>query len=188
MSMRRSGHDLDGIVDAALDLLDEFGLPDLSMRRLAGHLGVQPSALYWHVANKQSLLAAVADRIVEDAEPLTAAGAASRSPVADTAWALRAALLRRRDGAEVVVSTAALSLGSGALEARLRDAYEEEDSTDPAREATVLAQFLLGHAYLVQQRMQAASIGAYAADPAQVAESTRADFAAGLGALAPRVS
>ena len=178
--MRGTGHDLEGIVDAALELLDAFGLPDLSMRRLATHLGVQPSALYWHVENKQSLLAAVADRIVGEA--------ASATGVRETARALRDALLSRRDGAEVVVSTAALSLGSGALEARLRDAYEEEGSTDPAREATVLAQFLLGHAYLVQQRMQAASIGAYAADPAQVAESTRADFAAGLGALAPRVS
>ncbi|MGO1414103.1 MAG: TetR family transcriptional regulator [Microbacterium gubbeenense] len=182
MSMRGYGHDLEGIVDAALTLLDEYGLPDLSMRKLATHLGVQPSALYWHVANKQTLLAAVADRIVAGSGP-----AAAPAPVTETAWALRAALLRHRDGAEVVVSTAALSLGSGVLEGRLRAAYEAAGSPDPARDATVLAQFLLGHTYLVQQRMQAASIGAYDADPAQVAESTRADFAAGLRALAPGV-
>ena len=173
--MRGTGHDLEGIVDAALELLDAFGLPDLSMRRLATHLGVQPSALYWHVENKQSLLAAVADRIVGEAAPATG--------VRETARALRDALLSRRDGAEVVVSTAALSLGSDALEARIRSAYEAAGSADPARDATVLAQFLLGHTYLVQQRMQAAAIGAYDADPAAVAAATRADFEAGIDRL-----
>ncbi|GGD41102.1 TetR family transcriptional regulator [Microbacterium faecale] len=173
--MRGTGHDLEGIVDAALELLDAFGLPDLSMRRLATHLGVQPSALYWHVENKQSLLAAVADRIVSEAAPATG--------VRETARALRDALLNRRDGAEVVVSTAALSLGSDALEARIRSAYEAAGSADPARDATVLAQFVLGHTYLVQQRMQAAAIGAYDADPADVAAATRADFEAGIDRL-----
>jgi len=182
MGMRGSRHDLDGLVEAALQLLDEFGLPDLSMRRLATHLGVQPSALYWHVANKQTLLAAVADRIVAEA------AASSQESVTETAWGLREALLRHRDGAEVVISSAALSLGPGPLELRLRAAYEAQASTDPARDAAVTAQFLMGHAYLVQQRMQAAAIGAYDAVPAQVAESTRADFAAGLSALAPRGS
>ena len=166
--MRGTGHDLEGIVDAALELLDAFGLPDLSMRRLATHLGV-------HVENKQSLLAAVADRIVGEAAPATG--------VRETARALRDALLSRRDGAEVVVSTAALSLGSGALEARIRSAYEAAGSADPVRDATVLAQFVLGHTYLVQQRMQAAAIGAYDADPAAVAAATRADFEAGIDRL-----
>ena len=173
--MRGSGHSVDSIVDAALSLLDEIGLPDLSMRRVAGALGVQPSALYWHVENKQTLLAALADRIVGEA-----AGDVS---VPGTARALRAALLAHRDGAEVVVSTAALGLGSGSLEGRLRDAYETAGSADAARDATVLAQFLLGHCYLVQQRMQAAAIGAYDATPEEVTTSTEADFEAGLAAL-----
>ena len=173
--MRGSGQSLSSIVDATLALLDEFGLPDLSMRRVAGALGVQPSALYWHVENKQTLLAALSDRIVDAAPP--------GSGIAETAWSLRAALLAHRDGAEVVVSRTALGLGSGSLEHRLRDACASAGSEDPDRDATVLTQFLLGHCYLVQQRMQAAAIGAYDADPAQVAEATRADFAAGLAAL-----
>jgi AcrR family transcriptional regulator len=37
------------IVDAAMDILRNYGLGDLSMRRLARDLGVQPGALYWHV-------------------------------------------------------------------------------------------------------------------------------------------
>lgn len=173
--MRGTGHSLESIVDASLTLLDEVGLPDLSMRRVAGTLGVQPSALYWHVENKQTLLAALADRIVGEASPGTT--------VESTALALRTALLAHRDGAEIVVSTAALGLGSATLEQRIRDAYAAQGAADPARDASVLAQFLMGHCYLVQQRMQAAAIGAYDATPEQVAAATEADFAAGLAAL-----
>ena len=46
------------IVERAVLVLDQFGLADLSMRRLAAELGLQPSALYHHVASKQELLAA----------------------------------------------------------------------------------------------------------------------------------
>ena len=54
----------DDVVTAALDILDRQGLPDLTMRRVASALDVQASALYWHFPNKQTLLAALADRIV----------------------------------------------------------------------------------------------------------------------------
>lgn len=53
------------VVRRAITVLDEYGLESLTMRRLAAELGVQPSALYHHVPNKQTLLAAVADEILE---------------------------------------------------------------------------------------------------------------------------
>lgn len=173
--MAASGHDLDGIVDEALRQLDAYGLPDLTMRRLAAALGVRPSALYWHVANKQTLLAAVADRIVR--------GAAPAHDVAGTARAIRRAILDHRDGAEVVIGTAALALGDDPAHALLRDALSREGSADPDRAAAVLTQFLLGHVSLVQQRIQAAQIGAYAADPGEVDAAALADFDAGVRAL-----
>ncbi|MFC4947529.1 TetR family transcriptional regulator [Pseudonocardia sp. GCM10023141] len=83
------------IVDSAYTALCERGLSALSMRRLAQDLGVQPGALYYHVANKQEMLAAVATRILDEV-PLSATDA--RTAALD----LRAALLRVRDGAEVV--------------------------------------------------------------------------------------
>ena len=52
------------VVDHAIAVLDAYGLADLTMRRLGAELGVQPSALYHHFANKQALLAAVADEIL----------------------------------------------------------------------------------------------------------------------------
>jgi AcrR family transcriptional regulator len=53
----------DGIVDAALRLLDRDG-PRFSMRRLAEELGVGVGAVYWHVANKEQLLQLVFDRVI----------------------------------------------------------------------------------------------------------------------------
>ena len=49
----------------AVATLDRYGFADLSMRRLAASLGVQPGALYWHFANKQTLLLAVAEVILD---------------------------------------------------------------------------------------------------------------------------
>ena len=59
MQLRRAD-----VLDGALAILDEYGLADLTMRRLASSLGVQPGALYWHFPNKQTLLGALADRIL----------------------------------------------------------------------------------------------------------------------------
>lgn len=59
MSYRRQD-----VIERAVDVLDEVGLESLSMRRLGAELGVQPSALYHHVANKQTLLGLMADEIL----------------------------------------------------------------------------------------------------------------------------
>ena len=177
-------HGRDGIVNAALALLEEGGLPDLSMRRLAAALGVQPSALYWHFDNKQSLLAAVADRIVGAARPVPPSPDRA-AEVTAVATALRDALLARRDGAEIVLSTHALGLGSDAALRRLTAALagDAAPGDEHRRGAVVLLQFVLGHASLVQQRIQAARFGAYPGDEADVARATAADFEHGLRLL-----
>jgi len=57
------------VLQAAVDLADRFGLESLSMRRLAGELGVVPMALYKHVANKEELLDGMVDVIVGEIDP-----------------------------------------------------------------------------------------------------------------------
>ena len=49
------------ILATALRLIDEEGLPALSMRRLGQELGVEAMALYKHVSSKQALLDGVVD-------------------------------------------------------------------------------------------------------------------------------
>ena len=53
------------ILETALEILSAYGLGDLSMRRLAAELDVAPGALYYHVRNKQELLAQLAHRLLE---------------------------------------------------------------------------------------------------------------------------
>src|SRR5262245_46920976 len=99
------------VVEQALGVLDSYGLADLTMRRLGSELGVQPSALYHHFANKQLLLAAVADEIL-------ARGARADRPdawddrVVATCAGLRDAMLAYRDGAELVATAYSFGLGA----------------------------------------------------------------------------
>ena len=183
------------MAETALRILDDYGLPDLTMRRLAAALDVQPSALYWHFPNKQTLLADLADRIV--ARGAGAVGPDLATGPDATAWpdrlraesaALRDALLAYRDGAEVVASTYALGLGDSAAQHRLAAAAASGgfDAETSGRAATALLHFVLGHVSHEQQRMQFDSIGVLAtgeaADPLDVSDSAAA-FAFGVDLL-----
>lgn len=156
-------HDRESVVDAALRILDDWGLPELTMRRLAAALDVQPSALYHHFANKQTLLAAVADRIQQAARPAPDAAVGWYEATLREAVALRDALLAYRDGAEVVLSTRALGLGADTAHARLTAALARgHDAETAGLVATALLHLILGDASLAQQRLQADSLGAVA--------------------------
>lgn len=88
------------IVDTALGVLGEFGLADLSMRRLASELGVAPGALYYHVKNKQELLALLASRLLGLTQNPNTHNTAEA--VAEAADSLYRALIPMRESAEVV--------------------------------------------------------------------------------------
>jgi TetR/AcrR family transcriptional regulator, tetracycline repressor protein len=151
------------VVDTALRLLDQYGLADLSMRRLAAELEVQPSALYWHVPNKQTLLALVSDQIIGRAAPVEYLGDWKATTLAE-ATAIRNALMAFRDGAEVVSSTLALGLGADGALARIRGGIEQFcPHAEIARVTSESILFLvLGQVWHEQQRMQADSLGVVA--------------------------
>jgi AcrR family transcriptional regulator len=52
------------ILDAAFGLADEAGIGAVTMRRLAQRLGIEAMSLYHHVADKNALLDAMAQRLV----------------------------------------------------------------------------------------------------------------------------
>ncbi|GAA2083179.1 TetR family transcriptional regulator [Aeromicrobium tamlense] len=151
---------LDDVVSGALRVLDAYGLEFCSMRRVAGELGVQPSALYHHVPDKQTLLALMADRIVANVE-------VGDDP-AKAAHALREALLSTRDGADVVATASAFRLGDSRIETELAALT----SPDVAR---TLLLYVFGHTQATQMHRQAAQIGILAEDP-----DLDASFARGL--------
>jgi AcrR family transcriptional regulator len=54
------------IIDAAVVLIDEFGLRQLTMRRLGAHLGVEGMALYHYIPGRESLLDGIAETVIDD--------------------------------------------------------------------------------------------------------------------------
>lgn len=91
------------LIDAAVGVLSEFGLADLSMRRLARELDVQVGALYWHVKSKQELLVDVASKLLDSVpRPETPTPGLAPMAVAVLLRHLRNALITVPDSAEVV--------------------------------------------------------------------------------------
>lgn len=150
----------DDVVSAALRVLDAHGLENCSMRRVAAELGVQPSALYHHVPDKQTLLALMADEIVAD----VGLDAGVAGDPAALCGALRTAMLAVRDGADVVATAAAFRLGASRVEAELAALV----GADGAR---TLLLFTFGHTQSTQTHRQAAEFGALV-DPALAASAT----------------
>ncbi|MFF3641495.1 TetR/AcrR family transcriptional regulator [Streptomyces sp. NPDC002564] len=69
------------IIEAAVELLDASGERGLTFRALAERLATGPGAIYWHVANKDELLAAATDSVVAAALAVEPVG--DRAPQAE---------------------------------------------------------------------------------------------------------
>lgn len=175
------------IVERAVDILDQYGLADLSMRRIAGELGLQPSALYHHFASKQELLAAVADELLERGDRT-----GDRDGDQDGAWdeqvialshELRDAMLAYRDGAELIATVHAFGLGERRPADRIARAIDPAgvDDTFARAAAMTVLHFVFGHVSDEQTHLQAGSAGAIDADPLSRAGGD--SFALGLGLI-----
>ena len=63
------------IVEAAIDILDADGEGALTFRALTARLATGAGAIYWHVANKDELLAATTDDVIARVMTEVASGA-----------------------------------------------------------------------------------------------------------------
>jgi TetR/AcrR family transcriptional regulator, tetracycline repressor protein len=92
----------DEIVDAAVEIFQEGGLDAVSMRSVSTRLGVSPVPLYSRIGNRDALVDAIADRLLEDLAPPSNEG----EPWDDYAvrWSreLRARLRQARDSRLIV--------------------------------------------------------------------------------------
>lgn len=176
------------LVDAATAILDNFGIADLTMRRLARELSVSPGALYWHFDNKQQLLGAVADRILQPALGTGETRGEWRAQISSDCHRLRDALLSHTDGAELVSS----SLAAGQSEAmtmvveRLSAAAAASgvDATHAELAARTVVYYVLGFTVDEQSRLQWDAAGADLPESqSALAEDAGRRFAFGLGLL-----
>jgi AcrR family transcriptional regulator len=173
------------VVEAATTLLDNYGIADLTMRRLARDLNISPGALYWHFANKQQLLGAVADRILE---PVNDVSGDWRDRVAGIGGRLRDALLSHTDGAELVSASFAAGQSEvmATILARLTDAAADAgvDAEHAELAARTVVYYVLGFTADEQSRLQWDAAGAELPDGQSVlSEDPSARFAFGLRLL-----
>jgi TetR/AcrR family tetracycline transcriptional repressor len=98
------------VVDRAMQMADAEGLDTVTIRRLAQELGVTPMALYWHFSDKDSLLAAISERLWDEVAAHVAPDQPADPEAADAADAAGApgAVAGRDDWAELHTITAAL--------------------------------------------------------------------------------
>src|SRR5262245_23549209 len=92
------------VVRAALALLDEVGLDELTMRRLAGQLGIKAASLYRHVRSKDELLALLGDEISGEI-PFPRGTGTWQEQLTEIAWNVRRGLLAHRDAARVLANS-----------------------------------------------------------------------------------
>lgn len=173
------------VVEAATALLDDYGIADLTMRRLARELEVSPGALYWHFANKQELLGALADRILD---PVGEVDGGWRERISGICSALRDALLSHTDGAELVSASfaAGQSVAMTRILARLSDATSAAgvDAQHAGLAARTVLYYVLGFTVDEQSRLQWDAAGADLPGRQSVlTEDPTARFAFGLRLL-----
>lgn len=172
------------VLDEAIRTLDAYGFADLSMRKLAGALEVQPSALYWHFANKQSLLAAIAESMLGQV--------AAPDPRLDwdgqvRSWAhgLRAALSSHRDGAELVASVLSMRAeGVDPTRGLVAILHRAGLRAPDARAAAAgVLHFVMGHAVDEQGHAQMQAFGVASAGPGVALDDPDQRFTYGLELL-----
>jgi TetR/AcrR family transcriptional regulator, tetracycline repressor protein len=169
----------DDVLHAALELLDEVGLDDLTVRRLAERLGVTPGAMYRHFASKQALLDAMVEALAgpppgDRSDPPPGWEPALRA----LATGARAAMLSHRDGARLVAThgtpgPAAIAMFERYVGLLHGAGLSTEDAT---RAVDTVVCFVNGFTIEEQTRRPAAPTRHTRADRDQ-------DFAAGLGLI-----
>ncbi|MDR2896811.1 MAG: TetR family transcriptional regulator [Propionibacteriaceae bacterium] len=141
----------DLVLSTAIQILDRYGLSDLTMRRLASELHVAVSALYWHFPSKQSLLAALCDEILNQ---LPAPSPTRQSELVEWAVQLTQLLLSHPGGTEVVWSTISMQDWSVGIGQQLTDALQRLGlSSDTAPAASLgLMNLIFGQAFSIDQQ------------------------------------
>lgn len=187
------------MVAKATQLLDDYGIADLTMRRLARELNVSPGALYWHFADKQELLGAVADRILAGLDSADLADHSDHasvdapdapeipwpSRIRDIGTGLRNALLSTTDGAELVSAT--LASGKSAAMAAVLDrlttaaAVAGVTAEHAVLVARTIVHYVLGFTSDEQSRIQWDAAGALDEEQSVLGSGLDADPTARFG-------
>ncbi len=135
------------IVKAAIDLLDDDGLDGLNMRALGQRLGSAATAVYWHVASKEDLIALAVDQAWHEIE-LPDLTTGWRAAAAAMAGGLHAMLSRHLWLVQAFGSQVLYGPGKARHDDHLLAIYEAAGFTgaEADRAAATVFTFVLGNA------------------------------------------
>jgi TetR/AcrR family tetracycline transcriptional repressor len=180
------------IVEAGLITFAEQGYAGLSMRQVAERLGVHAGSLYYHVRNKEALLALLADRLAVRAYQAGEEALAELPTDAD--WAARveaqASALRRtlraHAGGPLLLASSPAMLSPGALSLMERLLATLRDGGMPEAESAVAADVLMSYVtgFVLQEQAEPEVTPPADADLAALATRFPLTFAAGSAAVA----
>lgn len=137
------------ILVAALRLIDERGLDELTMRALGAELGVEAMSIYKHVPSKGAVLDGVVELLLAELETERPSSSEWRAHLTDLARRFRAVslahpsafpLLRRRSLSAYVVGRA---MAEAALETMIAGGFTRDDAIAALR---TVVRFTLGFA------------------------------------------
>ena len=135
------------VLDATLRLAEERGLEGVSMRSVAGRLGVTPMALYRHVGDKQGLLDGLVERLLDEL-PLPEPGGPWEQRLLGLAGGLRSIARRHPDAFLMLLrrpaATPAALRRRDAVYAALQDAGVPAELVPRAER--LLSTFIIGFA------------------------------------------
>ena len=172
-------HHREDIVERAVQVLDDYGLASLTMRRLGSELGLQASA-HLPPLPQQAGPARRGRRRGAGPWPAPPGRGAWDDLLVEACYELRDAMLAYRDGADLVATVYAFGLGAQAPADELEEILAAAGFTDPLVDvgARTLLHFVFGHTFEEQTALQAESAGAIDGPPAGDRAS---DFDVGLG-------
>lgn len=139
----------ESIIGAAVSILSEFGLSDMTMRRVAKQLNVAPGALYWHFKNKQELIDATSRHLLA---PVLGRNDEQRSSISaqETCAEMRFLMMQTKDGAEVISAALSNQHLRQELESLISDSFKSPNEVG----AFTLLHFVVGAVLTEQTQLQ----------------------------------
>lgn len=116
-----AGLDRERVVDCASALVEAGGPEGLTMRKLATELGVTPTTLYWHVGNRDDIVAAIIERQGARQAAQVIEGSSGRERVMGAARQVWSSALENRQVTRLAYQSGAMSLLELGLEVALME-------------------------------------------------------------------
>jgi AcrR family transcriptional regulator len=184
--MARETLNREQIVRAAIELLDEEGMDGLSMRKLGQRLGSAATAMYWHVGNKENLMALAADEAWSEVQLPDVATVGWRVAARELMYAARELCDRHRWLVRVITTYFAYSEGMARFQECAYETFEAAGFRDADLDWAVSAPFMFVTGMAFMTTTEAAEVKHRSTQDTAAQAEEEAALVAQAGALAEK--